>query len=144
MEQFSVGGDLFATLAVVGLLTVFIAALVHSYHVYAERKSAHESFDLALDTAEDLKNRVLRASPGSIEWAADKLEGYSGLLAQQGVKLRVEIRSPGGEVLHTYGPEQNPLGGYFSPPASASLPVAVVRGQGSVQLCELIVRIWSD
>ena len=144
MGQFSVGEDLFAALAVTGLLTVFIATFAHSYHVYAERKSTYESFDLALDTAEELKNRVLRASSGSIEWAAEKLEGYSGLLAQQGVKLRVEVRSLGGEVLHAYGPEQNPLGGYFSPPASASLPLAVVRSQGSVQLCELIVRIWRE
>jgi len=142
MEQFSVGEDLFATLAVVGLLVIFIAALAHSYHIYAERKSAYESFDLALNTAEDIKNRVLAASPGSIEWAADKLEDYSGLLAQQGIELRVEIRSLGGEVLHAYGSEQNQLDGYFSPPASASLPVAIVRGQESVQLCELIVRVW--
>lgn len=134
---------MFATLAVVGLLALFITALAHSYHTYAERKNAYESFDLALSTAEKIKNRVLAASPGSIEWAADKLEDYSGLLAQQGVELRVEIRSLRGEVLHVHGPEQNSLEGYFSPPASASLPVAVVRGQGSVQLCELIVRVWS-
>ncbi len=132
---------MFATLTVVGLLVIFIAALAHSYHVYAERKSAYESFDLALNTAEEIKNRVLRASPGSIEWAADKLEDYSELLAQRGIGLRVEIRGLGGEVLHAHGPEQNSLRGYLSP-ASASLPVAVVRGQGSVQLCELIVRVW--
>lgn len=142
MEQLSVGEDLFATLTVVGLLVIFITALAHSYHVYAERKSAYESFDLALNTAEEIKNRVLGASPGSIEWTADKLEDYSGLLAQQGIGLRVEIKSLRGEVLHAHGPEQNSPRGYLSPPASASLPVAVVRGQGSVQLCELIVEAW--
>lgn len=142
MGQLSVGEDLFTTLTVVGLLVIFIAALAHSYHVYTERKSAYESFDLALNTAEEIKNRVLGASPGSIEWASGKLEDYSGLLARRGMGLRVEIRSLGGEVLHAHGPEQDPLRGYLSPPASASLPVAVVRGQGFVQLCELIVRVW--
>jgi hypothetical protein len=141
MEQFSVGEDLFTTLAVVGLLALFITALAHSYQIYAERKSAYESFDLALSTAEEIKNRVLAVSPGLIEWATDKLEDYSGLLSQQGIELRVEVRSLGGEVLHAYGSEQSPLDGYFSPSASASLPVAVVRSRGSVQLCELIVRV---
>lgn len=142
MEQLSVGEDLFATLAVVGLLCLFIAALVHSYSIYAERKNAYESFDLALNIAEDIKNRVLAASPGSIDLTTNKLEDYSKLLAREGVELRVEVRTLGGGVLLAYGPEQNQLGGYFSPPCSISLPVAVTRGQGSAQLCELVVWVW--
>lgn len=142
MEQLSVGEDLFATLAVVGLLCLFIAALVHSYSIYAERKNAYESFDLALDIAEDIKNRVLASSPGSIDLTTNKLEDYSKLLAREGVELRVEVRTLGGGVLLAHGPEQNQLGGYFSPPCSISLPVAVTRGQGSAQLCELVVWVW--
>ncbi|GAI52923.1 unnamed protein product, partial [marine sediment metagenome] len=115
MEQLSVGEDLFATLAVVGLLCLFIAALVHSYSIYAERKNAYESFDLALNIAEDIKNRVLAASPGSIDLTMKKLEDYSKLLAREGIELRAEVRTLGGEVLLAYGPEQNQLGGYFSP-----------------------------
>lgn len=141
MDQLSVGEDLFATLAVVGLLCLFIAALVHSYHLYAERRNAYESFNQALGIAEDIKNRVLTASPGSIDLTMDKLENYSKLLAREGIELRVEVRTLGGEVLLAYGPEQNPLEGYFSPHCSVSLPVAVARDQGSAQLCELVVWV---
>lgn len=139
MDQLSVGEDLFATLTIVGLLCLFIAALMHSYHLYAERKNAYESFDQALNIAEDIKNRVLTASPGSIDLTTNKLEDYSKLLAREGIELRVEVRTLGGEVLLAYGPEQNPLEGYFSPPCSVSLPVAVTRDQRSAQLCELVV-----
>lgn len=141
MHQLSVGEDLFATLAVVGLLCLFIAALVHSYHIYAERRNAYESLSQALDIAEDIKNRVLTASPGSIDLTAKKLEDYSKLLAREGIELRVEVRTLGGEVLLAQGPEQNPLEGYLSPSYSVSLPVAVARGQGSAQLCELVVWV---
>jgi hypothetical protein len=141
VDQLSVGEDLFAVLAVVGLLCLFIAALVYFYHIYAERRNAHESFDQALDIAEDIKNRVLAVSPGSIDLSIDKLEDYSKLLAREGVKLRVEIRTLEGEVLLAYGPEQNPIEEYFSPLSSASLAVAVARGQGSARLCELIVWV---
>ena len=142
MEQFSVGEDLFATLLVVSLLVLFVVALAHSYHLYAKRRSSQEGFELALSTAEELKNRVLAVSPGSIEWSAEKLEDYSELLAQQGAELRVEIRGLKGEILHAHGPERNPLEGYFSPPCSVSLPVALIRDQGSAEFCELIVRVW--
>ncbi len=141
MEQLSVGEDLFATLAVVGLLVLFIAALAQSYHLYEERRNAYESFDLALNIAEDIKNCVLAASSGSINLTTDKLENYSKLLVQEGIELRVEVRTLRGEVLLVYGPEQNQLGRYFSPPFSISLPVAVARGQGSAQLCELVVWV---
>ena len=141
MEQLSVGEDLFAALAVVGLLVLFIAALAHSYHLYGERRNAYESFDLALDIAEDIKNRVLTASPGSIDLTVNKLEDYFKLLAREGIGLRVEVRTLGGEVLLARGPEQNPLEGYFSPHCSVSLPVAVARDQGSAQLCELVVWV---
>lgn len=141
MEQLSVGEDLFATLAVVGLLCLFIAALAHSYHLYAERRNAYESFDLVLDIAEDIKNRVLAASPGSIDLTLNKLEDYSKLLAREGIELRVEVRTLEGEVLLACGLEQKQLGGYFSPPCSVSLPVAVTRSQGLAQLCELVVWV---
>lgn len=141
MNQLSVGEDLFATLTVVGLLCLFIAALVHSYHLYAERRNAYESFDQTLDIAEDIKNRVLTASPGSIDLTMGKLEDFAKSLAREGIELRVEVRTLGSEVLLMYGPEQNPLDGYFSPPCSVSLPVAVARGQGSAQLCELVVWV---
>ena len=142
MEQLSVGEDLFATLAVVGLLCLFIAALVHSYHLYAEKRNAYESFNQALNIADDIKNRVLTASPGSIDLTVNKLEDYSKLLAREGIELRVEVRTLGGEVLLAQGHEQIHLDGYFSPPCSVSLPVAVARSQGSSQLCELIVWVW--
>ena len=141
MEQLSVGEDLFATLAVVGLFVLFITALAHSYHLFTERRNAYESFDLALNIAEDIKNCVLAASPGLIDLTTDKLENYSKLLVREGIELRVEVRTLGGEALLACGPEQNQLGGYFSPPCSISLPVAVTRGQGSAQLCELVVWV---
>ncbi|MDH5443737.1 MAG: hypothetical protein ACETWO_05745 [Candidatus Hadarchaeaceae archaeon] len=141
MEQLSVGEDLFATLAVVGLFVLFITALAHSYQLFTERRKAYESFDLTLDIAEDIKNCVLADSSGLIDLTTDKLENHSKLLAREGIELRVEVRTLGGEVLLAHGPEQNQLGGYFSPPCSISLPVAVTRGQGSAQLCELVVWV---
>ena len=139
MEQLSVGEDLFATLAVVGLFILFIATLAHSYYLFTERRNAYESFDLALDIAEEIKNHVLADSPGSIDLTMNKLENCSKMLAREGIELRVEVRTLGGEVLLAYGPEQNQFEGYLSPPCSVSLPLAVVRGQGSAQLCELVV-----
>ncbi|MFQ6129621.1 MAG: hypothetical protein ACE5OT_02280 [Candidatus Hadarchaeaceae archaeon] len=141
MDQLSVGEDLFATLAVVGLLCLFITVLVHSYHLYAERRNAYESFNQALDIAEDIKNHVLTASPGLIDLKVNKLKEYSKLLAREDIELRVEVRTLGGEVILSYGPEQNPLEVYFSPPCSVSLPVAVTRDQKSAQLCELVVWV---
>lgn len=134
--QLSVGEDLLATLTVVGLLGLFIAALAHSHQIHAERKKAREDFELALSTAEEIKNRVLAASPGSIRLEKERLESYSKQLAMCGIEVRVEVRNLNGDVLLTLGPDRSP------PEAvSVSLPVAVYRGQGSGELCELIVRI---
>ncbi len=141
MDQLSVGEDLFAALAVVGILCLFIAALVHSYHLHAERRNAYESFNQALNIAEDIKNHVLTASPGSIDLTLNKLEDFCKLLAREGIELRVEIINLEGEVILSYGPEQNPFEGYFSPPCSVSLPVAVAQDQRSAQLCELVVWV---
>ena len=144
---FSVGEDLFSVLLIVGLVGVFISALAHSYHIYAERQSAYESFDLALDIAERLKDQVLvtqDGQPGLLELSRNRLEDFSALLALQGVNLRVEVRSLEGELLFAYGPEPNPLERYFSPPAGASLPAAVVQSQRSAKPCELSVHVWRD
>jgi hypothetical protein len=103
-----------------------------------ERMSIRESFDSAMDVAEDLKNRVLAISPGLIVWTPEKLEDYSRLLFRQGKGLRVEIRSLDGKVLYSYG--QSPK--KYSSPASVSLPVAITRDHGSAQLCEFVVWIW--
>ncbi|MFH1821627.1 MAG: hypothetical protein ABH852_04205 [Methanobacteriota archaeon] len=144
---FHVGEDLFSTILAVSLLSVFIAALAHSYHLYSERRNAFEGFDLALDVAERLRNRVLSSRddrPGLIELSRERLESYSKLLALQGINLRVELRSLDGELLLSNGPEPNPLGQYFSPPASASLPVAVSCDEESARPCELTVKVWRD
>ena len=144
---FSVGEDLFSVLLIVGLVGVFIAALAHSYHTYAERQSAYESFDLALDIAERLKDQVLviqDGRPGLLELSRDRLGDFSALLALQGVNLRVEVRSLEGELLFALGPEPNPLKRYFSPPAGASLPVAVAQSQRSAKPCELSVHVWRN
>ena len=63
---FSVGEDLFSVLVIVGLVAVFAAALVHSYHVYAERRNASEDFNLALDIAERLRDQVLIKENGQL------------------------------------------------------------------------------
>ncbi|MDI6643261.1 MAG: hypothetical protein QMD95_04330 [Candidatus Hodarchaeaceae archaeon] len=141
----SVGEDLFSVLVVVGLAAVFIAALAHSYHVYAERRNAFEDFGLALDIAERVKNQLLTGQndpPALLELSHERLENYSRLLALQGVNLRVEVRALDGELLFAHGPEFNPLEQYFSPPVGVSLPVAVVQNQGSARGCELSVQVW--
>lgn len=141
----SVGENLLSTLAVVGLVAVFIAALAHSYHVYAERKNAYDDFNLALDIAERIKTQVLAAQcgqPGLLELSHDRLENYSQLLARQGISTRVEVRSLDGKLLFSHGAEPDPLEQYFSPPVGVSLPIAAVESQGSAKVCELSVQVW--
>jgi hypothetical protein len=143
LEQLSVGSDLFATLVVVGLFVLFGGVLMHSYHIYAERKNSSQNLGLALDIAEELKNRVLAGhTPGLVDLGSNELEGYSGLLAQQGVGLHVEVRTLGGELRLAHGHQPDSLERYLSPPCSVSLPIAVAGTQGSAQLCELVVCVW--
>lgn len=140
-----VGEDLFSAVLAVSLLSVFIVALVHSYHIYSERQNAFEGLDLALDIAERLRDRVLSTSDGKaglIEMSQERLENYSKILALQGIKLRVEFRSLDGEPMSFNGPEPDPLGQYFSPPVGVDLPVAVRFENGTTRLCELVVQVW--
>ncbi|MDI6819442.1 MAG: hypothetical protein QMC89_00855 [Candidatus Hodarchaeaceae archaeon] len=149
MDQLSVGEDLFATLIVASLAVLFVAALVHSYHVYAERKNAQEGLSLALDIANQLKNEVLAkhenyVCPGLINLKTfDKeLSRYHQLLFKQGIKLRVEVRKLDGELALAYGAKASQLGRYFSPPCSVSLPVTIAETPASRSLGELIVWVW--
>ena len=144
---FSVGEDLFSVLVAVGLVAVFVTALAHSYHLYAERRNASEDFDLALDIAEQLRDQVLVGENGQLgllELSHERLENYSQILAMQGTNLRVEVGTLGGELLFTHGPEPNPLEQYFSPPVGVSFPVAVAQGFGSARPCELSVEVWRN
>lgn len=139
------GSDLFATLVVVGLFVFFVGALVHSYHLYAERKNSSQNLNLALDIAEELKNRVLAGrTPGVIDLRSNEIEGYSELLAWQGVGLHIEVRTLAGEPCLTHGTQPNSLKRYLSPPCSVSLPVTVAETGGSARPCELIVDVWRE
>lgn len=140
--MFSVGEDLFSVLVVVSLTAVFVSAMVHSYHTYAERRNLSDGFDLALDVADRIKSQVLAGQAGSLELSHERVEDYSRLLASQGVNMRVEVRGMEGELLFAHGSEMNPIERYASPPASSSLPVAVVIDQDSAIVCELSVEIW--
>jgi len=141
----NVGEDLFSAILAVLLLSIFTVALVHSYHTYSERQNAFESFDLALDAAERVRDRVLAARDdrlGLVELSQERIDSYSELLSLQGVSLRVEFRSLYGELLLRSGPEPDSMGQYFSPPACVSIPVAVACENGSARLCELSVWVW--
>lgn len=149
MGQLSVGEDLFAALTAVGLVLLFAAALAYSYHAYAERRNFHEGLDLALDIADQLKNNVLAKHdnifcPGLINPKTFEVElpGYGRLLTKQGISLRVEVRGLDGKLMLAYGSEPNWLGGYFSPPCSVALPVAIAQAPPFRPLGELIVRVW--
>jgi hypothetical protein len=149
MAQFQVGEDLFATVVIVGLTTLLIIALAHSYHNFAERKNMYESFDLALDVAGQLRDEVLAkydngVFPGLInpmtpEW---ELQSYSQLLSRQGIGLSIEVRGTDGKIFLFYGSEPNMINQYFSPQCSVSLPVAISQTQASKSLGELIVTVW--
>jgi len=144
---FSVGEDIFSVLVAVGLFAVFVTALAHSYHLYAERRNASEDFDLALDIAEQLRGQVLMGENGQLgllELSHERLENYSQILAMQGINLRVEVGTFEGEILFVYGQEPNPLGQYFSPPVGVSFPVVVAENLGSANTCELSVEVWRD
>jgi hypothetical protein len=148
--QLSVGEDLFATLIVVGLIAIFVAALAHAYHVYAERRAFHEDFGLALGITNRLKNDVLarhgnNVYPGLINPEAFKTElpEYRRLLASQGIQMHVEVRSLDGKLILASGPSRDLIGEYLSPSCSVSLPIAFGRTSSeSRQLGELTVRIW--
>jgi hypothetical protein len=149
MGQLSVGEDLFAVVIIVGLVVLLIVALAHSYHTYAERKNMYESFDLALDIADQLRNDVLAKHenstfPGLVNprISEQELRSYRQLLAGQGIGLRIEVRTLGGELALAYGPEPDALSQYFSPPCSVSLPVAISQTPASRALGELIVTVW--
>ncbi len=148
MAQLSVGEDLFATISVVGLTVLFSVALAHSYHNYAERRNTYEDLSTALDIAGQLKNDILVehgkfTSPGFIGFAAPaELGNYCKMLTAQGIGVFIEVRDLDGNLVWSYGSEPNAFSGYFSPPCSVNLPIAIARGQGSAQLGELIVRVW--
>ncbi len=141
----NIGEDLFAAMLAVSLVAIFTAALVHSYHLYSERRNGFDDFDLALDIAEQLRDRVL-AAPGNgmglLEPSMEKLENYSRRLTMEGVNLRVEIRSVTGELVLGHGREPDAIQNYLSPAAGVSLPVAVKCGNGSARPCELSVQVW--
>ncbi len=149
MEQLSVGEDLFATIIVVGLIVLLVAVLAHSYHTYAERKNMHESFDLALDIANQLRNDVLtkqdnRTCPGLINprTSEQEFQIYYQSLARQGIGLRVEVRTLDGELVLAYGPKTNEFSQYFSPPCSVSLPAVIAQTPASRPIGELVVMVW--
>jgi hypothetical protein len=149
MGQLQVGEDLFATMIVVGLTVLFIIALAQSYHMYVERRSMYEGFDLALDIADQLRNDVLAEHengvyPGLINPVTSEreLQSYSQLLARQGIGLRVEVRTLDGKLTMAYGPNSNMFSQYFSPTCSVSLPVAIAQTPASRRLGELIVTVW--
>ncbi len=152
MSQLSVGEDLFVTLAVVGLIAVFVVALGYAYHVYAERKAAYEDFGLTLSIANRLKNDVLARHDNNVylglinpKTFEKGLPEYSSLLTKQGIRMRAEVRSLDGELILEYGPQRNPLSEYVSPSCSVSLPVAVGQtSSASRRLGELVVRVWRN
>ena len=142
---FSVGEDVFSVLAVVGLVATFAAALVHFYHVYAERRSASEDFNLALDIAERLRDQVLikeKGQLGLLGLSHERIENYSRTLAVQGINLRVEVGALEGGLLFAHGPEPDPRWQCFSQPVEVSLPVTVDQDLGSARMCELSVKVW--
>lgn len=145
MAQLSVGEDLFSTLVAVGLLSVFVFALIHTYQAHSAHGESQEDFELALDVAEQLKNDVLSGSgggprPGIITQAEfeRELPRFSELLARRGVGLRVEVKSLEGEPLFSYGPEP------ANHSSSVSLPVALERSPGVRRLSQLVVWVWGD
>jgi hypothetical protein len=134
----------------VGLIALFVAALVHAYHIYAERRASHEDFELALGITNRLKSDVLarhgnNVYPGLINPEAfeTELPGYRRLLATQGIEMRVEVRLLDGKLILASGPRRDPIREYLSPSCSVSLPIAFGRTSSeSRQLGELTVWIW--
>jgi len=148
VAQLSVGEDLFSALAIIGLMTLFVVALAHSYHIYAKRKGVSESLNLALDILDQLRNEVLvrydnNAFAGLINPEAfQELQDYCQISEKQGIGLRVEVRTLEGKLVLACGPEPNSIRRYFSPPCSVSLPVAIALSPSSRQLGELVVHVW--
>jgi len=142
-----VGEDLFSNVIAVSLLSLFITALVHSYHLYSLRQKDFDDFDLALDVAERLRGSILAVGdglPGLIEISQCRLENFAKILAVQRIKMRVEIRTLDGKLLQYSGPGPDALSCYLSPATNVSLPVAVVCDNRGAKLCELVVHVWRD
>lgn len=139
------GSNLFSVALVASLLCVFTVALVHYSHAYSERNNMFDCFELAIDTAEHLREQVLSSTDGRlglVEISQDRVENYIKVLKLNGIGLRVEIVSLGGEPLLAAGPYLGQLGGYLSSSYGASFPVPVVCENGATRLCELSVQVW--
>lgn len=139
-----VGEDLLSTLAAVLLLSLLLAAVVDYYQSYLKRQQDFEDFNLALNTAETLISGALAPpdkSPGLAAISPERLENFSRILFSRGVGAKVEIRTLSDELL--YVQEQGvPWEDSFYLSSSVSLPLALLDENGSVRLCELIVKIW--
>lgn len=130
-------------------MVVFITALVHSYHIFAERKNTCEDFSVALDIASRLAGEVLvkhenNTYPGllNLKSLEDELERYREFLLIQGIDLSIEVRSLDGKTILAYGERPTRIRQYFSPPCSVSLPIVIAEAPTSRVLGELVVRVW--
>ncbi len=140
------GEGLFSALLAVVLISVFMAALAHSYQVSSERKGMLDDFELALDIAEQIRGRVLsseRGRPGLVEVSPSRIENYSRVLGLNGIGLKVEIATFGGEPLLAISSGADLLDNR-PPSAGVSFPVVAICENGSLRLCKLVVSVWRD
>jgi hypothetical protein len=133
--SFSVGGNLLSAAFVVVIFSIFVIALIQTYHIYTERRDAFQHFSLALEMAEQLRDRVLtEGAPTSLRnW----LDIRDKALTWEGLKFRVEIRDPRGRLLFSHGQEPN-----FSPPVGVALPIVFYQNGDFGEPCEVLVRAW--
>lgn len=131
----STGSNLLSVALSALVFTTFVATLLHSYHLYAERRNEFECFGVALDLAEGVRDRATGGWPSS--W----LDGKSKTLGLEGMGFRVEVKDFAGKILLTHGGRPDAMGAYLSPPVAVGLPISLGGGI-SAKPCEMTVSVW--
>jgi hypothetical protein len=134
--SFSVGGNLLSAAFAVVIFSIFAVALIQTHHIYTERRDASQRFSLALEMAEQFRDRLLmEGAPSSLRnW----LDVREKALAWEGLRLRVEVRDRQGKLLFSHGREPNFSTSHSSSPVGVALPVVFYQKGGF----EAVVRVW--
>ncbi|MCD6248635.1 MAG: hypothetical protein J7J17_04215 [Hadesarchaea archaeon] len=144
MSQITLGEDLLSVVFATALLSVFILTLANSYEAHRESVKFQEDFGFALSVAEALTNGATCGGEKNeigIITCNDfgcELQKFSETPFDEGMILRVEVKSSDGKTLLSYGPEP------ADDPLSVELP-AVVGDEGEVRgLGDLTVWVWRE
>lgn len=133
------GTDLLSVAVVVAIFSIFVVTLVRAHQLYQERREVFEHFNMALEFAEETRDRVAGWNSASLKtW----LDAQARIWAREGLSFRVEIRDFQGVLLFEHGQRPDQLAPHLSRPAGAALPVVFDQNGLRAEPCGLAVRVW--